>query len=1289
MRKILVWLLPLLWNAWVSVPVSAATLRGFGTVQESKLAGGQGVAFACDSPAHATLLIHKLARDMAASATTPSHWTDVSIRGRIVPVLVRPGLGAYLVLAQGRDAFCFTVPLAPGENTDDLATRFASVAPRMPGAQSYDADFTYPLYLDKWSSRGIGTWYSPYAPFDDDPPGLKDILNPHFQYMTENGLTVHFSNQGGTDLREADHFLRKYLRPYHIARWHDWDADIARLDPFDLIQPGHDFTGYSDYYTGISFGGDKLQQYRDWDFQRFLRPMVSDPLLVDWDEAHGEIGPAAYQADNDYGPENRHHFVQWLRADRGYTLASLGMAWHHDPHTFTRWSQVPIPWDYALFGEDKNSLFADRTWRLHTGDVAPGLAAGYARPRLDDSRWPSFGMPGGELGSLMAGVHKRFWYRGTVTVPATYLAAQRGALYLDIAALSAGGGPNNPDHVWFNGTDLGGLSAPGGNPTFGSKDVRGLVHVGVNHIAYSPAGSPIPGGFFLGTRPMEYYPFHDSGRNARYVDWRDYISHCALDEETRTIQTIRGSDPNRPIKVMAVADKGLFNPTLAAYGAFPHNTGNEAFFVPWDKRLGYPYGIPASAESSGSMVAPWVFQRWLGWFTFEGLNAFDNFIDVQAMMYTPVAPLWKEYFPYLHLANRYDLKKPEIGLLWSGPNNQLAPGGKGGIPYCWDLGRGDLQPLGYSYAYFDEPGLHRHLADGYKVLWDCGTYVLSRQTVRDIRDYVEGGGTYVALAETGRHTPTQRDTWPIEALSGFKVQQIRPMGGFVSILNNQPLFTKLAGQNFENSGRSIDYSGYNFADKCTALVPVAPGTQVLARYRDGAIAIGMRTLGKGRVIVLGSPFWRDSYDRAGTWWPGAAQEAFLQDLLTGLGVPPDVPADTTPVWRDRYVADNGTEEYLVLFNPGDTQAQTLTADWHTTFPITQVFDPKTGEPFAAKITGRTAQVTVTLQPYETKILATQSRRPPADTVLDWFGNLAQTWEGTRPGRVATRPDLPLYYAPFPAGVGKVVDTASMTTERLARLSSSPDGESGWDTRLGLVRPRYAEIATSSGQSVLYRTTVAVPVSWRPGDSYRLRMKQFQDFRGVVYLNGRQIATAPQIAATRFSESQEEGVDVSSAIRFPGPNVLVVAADGDGFAGNPDLWRQPAAAQTLSLAGTWRVTPDEDHAPSAGHLPGSFNGLWATKTVIMPVSWRKAHVFLRLRWDRGAMPGHIAVNGKVFFYETQTPDYMDVTPWIKFGGPNRILIQSLKSTQAWQPGTVTIQAARLEQVTRLGVGHASE
>ncbi|HEY3331063.1 MAG TPA: hypothetical protein VGK19_13635 [Capsulimonadaceae bacterium] len=1252
---------------------SADNLRGFGRVESVQLPGQRGTQFQCDSADHALLLIHKLAHDMALSATVTPKWVTVQLGGVKAPVLVRPGLGAYLVLAKGNEAFCFTAAVTGAvDDAGALADSLSFAAPYLSGAKLYDANYAYPFYLDKWSDKGIGTWYSLYNPFNDNPKGLADIVTPHFKYLTENSLTAHVAG-GLVGRREAIRYIREYKTPYHIQQWHEWSPDLARLNPFDLTVPGPQFSATGTYYGQLSYGGDKLQQYRDWDFQNTMKPYAADPQIVSWDEPHGEIGPEPFRFTYDYGEQNRKHFVQWLQGECKYTLSSLGKAWHNDPAKFKTWSDVPLPFTYELLGYDpKTCVLANTTWKIHTGDIATGISQGYLSSKFDDSQWVSMKRPNGEISTMYTDVHKRFWFRGSFTVPATYLTAHKGPLYLNDITLSEAGGPRNPDRIWFNGVDLGVLSNGGGKWVTGTKDVSGLVRPGVNLIAFSPASSSVPGTFFLAPKPLDTYPYADSGRNARYHDWFKYMGFGSMEEERHTLQAMRGIDPDRPIKIMAAADKDIFNELMSDYGAFSHNTGDEAFFRPWDRRSGYVYGLPGSAESSASMPDPMWLKRWMGYFLFEGLNSFDNFINVESMMYTPAAATWKQYFPYIHLANRYDIKQPQIAIMWSTKNDHIT-----GVPYTFDLGRGDLQSIGYSYAYVNEISLHKGLAKPYKVLWDDGTWMMTPETVADIKKYVEEGGTFVALQETGRHTFTQADSWPIQSLTGFQVKAIRPMNGFLSILDDQPIFKKLAGQNFENYGRSVDYSGYNFADKCLALEPIAAGTQAIARYRDGSIAIGMRKLGKGRVVVLGSPFWRDSSDESGIFVPGQKQNDFLIDILTGLGLPQEIPADNQIVWKDRYTANNGSEEYLLLWNSNKTTPQTITADWNTQFTATKVFDPKTGSEYPAKIDGGKITVTATLAPYEPMILAVQSQRPPADSVADWYSKTAQWWKSSLPGKIVARPDVPLISQPFSAGEGKVVATSSLTPDRLAKLSSSMSAEGDWDSRLASIRTTYAGVATTRDQSVIYRITAKTPDSWTKRDRYFFRTNTYRaPVPRELYMNGRLVATGQQLA-----EGGEVGVDITDAMASPGTeNIVIAVCDSGGTAMTPNILRQSTPTGVLSLAGNWTVRTDEDHAtPATAQLPGKFNGLYATKSAVIPASWKGSHVFMRIADGPKAGLGRYGVNQRLIFHWSFTPRYMDITPWVKFGQSNDFLITSQVANQQWKPGDVNIKAIQLERV----------
>jgi len=81
----------------------------------------------------------------------------------------------------------------------------------------------------------------------------------------------------------------------------------------------------------------------------------------------------------------------------------------------------------------------------------------------------------------------------------------------------------------------------------------------------------------------------------------------------------------------------------------------------------------------------------------------------------------------------------------------------------------------------------------------------------------------------------------------------------------------------------------------------------LARWEDGAIAAGMRKLGKGRGIVLGSSFWASKSDLAGNGYGqvGTLQTNFFNDLFSGLGATKDVDCNSEEVWARRMETKNG------------------------------------------------------------------------------------------------------------------------------------------------------------------------------------------------------------------------------------------------------------------------------------------------------------------------------------------------------------------------------------------------
>ena len=1268
----------------------ADNLRGFGEITGAPLSVGglTGASFTCENADKALVFMHKLGRDLEQSSTVAVSWPVVKVGDASVPVLVRPGLGSFLLATVGAKVIVLTSP-----QTERLEAALAPAAGQIAGGKFFDASFRYPVYLDKFDHYGIGSWYPQYWG-DDNTKGHPNSVDDHFAFAKEMGLTIQ-PNGGGHLLANLLPKIHEYDRPYHFAQWLEWSSDLARMCPEDLTQPGPLFDVMPNYYGQVSMGGKKLLTLRNYDFQQAVKAHVDDPLLVDWLDPNGEVGPWDIHYYWDFSENQRRHLVDYLRNQRHYTPASLGQAWYGDAGRYHSWDQVPIPMSYDFFGWETDSLQADKLWRAHSGTLPVGLTNGYQKDACDDSKWPAFTMPGGELPAIMWRTTKQQWYRGTLQVPAAWLTAHRarGRIYLEAATFSSANGWQNSDHMWVNGQEMGAIYDYTGS-TVGQVDVTNLLRPGVNTISYleaNPWAGP-SGPFFLTSKVREFYPYADPHLNARYYDWHTYVSWCVADKMENTYKAIRAVDPNRFIKMMAAEDKELGIPLQAKYGGYGHNTGEGGFFRPWDKRFGYPRGVPGSAEFGGGPLCDTAFgiTRWVGWFTFEGDNAFDNFHNIQEMMYSAAHDTWVKYMPYLKLANRRDIKKPDIALLWSSFNcNTLSRP----VPYCFDLGRGDLQSIGYSYVDMDEVGIADGLAKDYPVLWDTGTQLMSKETVAQIKAYVEAGGTYVALEETGRGTFTDRDAWPITDLTGFRVHQIRPMEGTLTILNDQPLFTKLAGKTFFNRGKSIDYMNVNYADKCVALDPIAPDTQAIARYEDGSIAIGLRQLGKGRVVVLGSPFWRDSYDGDGMWWPGEGQSLFLEDLLHGLGLKPLATCDSHDIWREHYVADNGTEEYLAMWNPFPTE-RTFSVDWTTVNPAQGLYDPKTGRAVPGTVTGNDVHLEkVTLQPLETLIVATQSARAPQAAVDDWYKHLVWWWRPSAPGTMLTRPDLPVYDLQLGDKLAaKYVKTADLAGLNPLALSAGGDPGTGWTRGAG---QSVEELRShpDPNRRVVFRCAIPMPADYKLGDDYILALRGFS-YPGTAkkvdaYLNGVQVMDQVPSAAKGYEDLEGGAVaDVKSALQFGTPNILVIVTDQNGFQGQVVLSRKPAPAERLEIKGPWQVQIDENSGTQTVTLPGLMKGLYATKEdVVVPAAWQGSRVFIEVSLAEPADYDGFAINGKVVFHPInwfKPVRFMDITPWVKLGQKNTLVLMTHSATQKWEPGSLTVQSVVLERVPVKGL-----
>ena len=61
-------------------------------------------------------------------------------------------------------------------------------------------------------------------------------------------------------------------------------------------------------------------------------------------------------------------------------------------------------------------------------------------------------------------------------------------------------------------------------------------------------------------------------------------------------------------------------------------------------------------------------------------------------------------------------------------------------------------------------------ADQYRVIVDTNSSILDRDAIANIAEWVKRGGTFITFEQTGRHTSTQHDAWPISALPAMTSQ---------------------------------------------------------------------------------------------------------------------------------------------------------------------------------------------------------------------------------------------------------------------------------------------------------------------------------------------------------------------------------------------------------------------------------------------------------------------------------------------------------------------------------------
>ncbi len=626
----------------------------------------------------------------------------------------------------------------------------------------------------------------------------------------------------------------------------------------------------------------------------------------------------------DKTPGIREKWEDYLKQDRGYTLRELGRLYCGNPDAFKSWSEVPVTTIKSFTGwNPATSVNLEGEWQARNGGrktVKNWLE------KSKDWKWTKLS-PSDPV--IITDHTKHFYFKRNFNLTKKQL---KESEFLHVSHVFPGVTPE----IFINGKSAKLLNNVTGNYRFLAANfdycysVKNLLHAGNNTIAMDTHGQPIASYIFLNSTGLWLYPSNDSRRNLMYFDMVEFAARLVVDNAERMLLARRAASPEgRPMFIMAPRRyQDLLVDAAKRYGAIAHCTGQSgACWAPWVSRAFSSHGMPVSAEVGGPPKSAASMRRNITLYQMIG-NEGINFLFHPTAYYKkyPDVGAWIDANRELmNCTGKTVRPKPSLGVLRSARNASRL-----GIeaPWRWDVSRGEAQAVGRPIDMLDLPDMQAGgIAGNYRVIFDAATELMTRKEVAGIENYVKNGGTFVALHNSGRHTPAQKDAWPISKLTGLKVVDSKLVAGKMRFTEKQSLWPSLRGKEMICHGIALDWTGDKTPPKSLGMEPVADNVEVVAEWvkrrpGTGRIAIAVRHLGKGKVITLGATFWRSSRDIAGSWKPDAGYRPYLAELLDSLKVPKDSRrslknAENVSVFAEHFYSKNGLYDLYMLAKVND------------------------------------------------------------------------------------------------------------------------------------------------------------------------------------------------------------------------------------------------------------------------------------------------------------------------------------------------------------------------------------
>ena len=1145
----------------------------------------------------------------------------------------------------------------------------------------------YPLFIDRFQRYGWGFYgLAGYRNFHNwmdkaagkgvrcDPMEDFDKLNQQ-KFRYENWIDpAGFDNSDGIMLntgslwktKESDENNLPYaFRVYCDAGGANWTQRRFSDDmekPAWFLQSG--WHGPEQYWKAkphVSWFATGYQRYQARKIMDWMKPFVDRKLNIGWMHPHGELSHEPwYDMHADYSKAAEKSWIGYLKKS-GLSLAEISKMYGVNV-PFTAWEQVPIP-EFATFaGLNGRIKSLAGSWFIHL--VKKGEKADFVNEPISGKEWTAINMPGGEGIFEFLKSDKNLktvsWFRRSFEFVKPKTDKKIYLYWFPISHFLLHG--DNPRHheVYINGRFAGNIGR------WGALDVGKLLKDGDNRIALKLNGPTWDGRIFLSHEAPSVFPYLGDAKNKLWMMWKDWQLDAKYTVWVEFLDGMRQVDPERQIKFMAPTKFGTSRwiKLAAEYGGWPHFTGEGMWFYPWYKRYAYLYGLPASSELAGpSDNLKKMFDGYRRVFM-TGLNGHDPVFIAQT--YTRDKELWKWWLDHRQLVSRlgtFDMDGPQV-LIYRNDIFSIAYTTPEAYPkvgadrnpqsiWNWDLGRGTMQNLGQSFAYISDCGLNDGKMNPYKLMIDCGNEVVEKNAIEKIKEWVERGGTFISMPFTGRSTPVSPDSWPVEVLTGCKVGKLRTPGkGTVKILPDQNILKSFAGKTYPDQGRCLDWTGVNHDSLGVELKP-GKDCKVIAVFENGTPAIVERKLGKGRVIVLGTAFWRSAQDRVGIWWGEKIERDFIKDLVAAAGHPaPPCESSNPLVWTQPYRSVNGLNSVFVVINWNGEKAAETTLTLRLPKKPSRITVYKIGksEELPFKWKDGVAYVDLKMPAKEVQVISVDAYQA-ADSVNHWWDYQNKHWREL----VKSKIDFSKYASGKWADptLDLRFDACFTQLKPPADWTSANFDDSKWTNAPLDILSRWG---ADKKLNTYVRKTFEVPAEWaRQGGKVYLctgvwtRGKNFLS-PGKIYFNGKKLSDNTQESYLRF--------DVTKLLNEDGKNVVAFefepAPIAVGFTGNTWLYHKAPPVKSVNLAGTWTV--DAKGKVKDVTIPGTFRGSHPKLTFRVPEEWKgKYQVRLSMEGNRDCTLGGWINDFMVrrHHHNFGSSCDIDITSHLKFGKLNTI------------------------------------